>query len=36
VFIHVALAFTAMLTVALTAVQSEQPSLMRMIKHFTA
>jgi len=36
VFIHVALAFTAMLAVALAAVQGEQSSLMRMIKHFTA
>jgi hypothetical protein len=35
VFIHVALAFTAMLVVALAAVQGEQSSLMRMIKHFT-
>jgi len=36
VSIHVALAFTAMLAVALAAVLGQQSSLMRMIKHFTA
>ena len=34
--IHAALAFTAMLAVALAAVLGQQSSLMRMIKHFTA
>jgi len=36
VSIHAALSFTAMLAIALTAVRSRQPGLMRRIKHFTA
>ena len=36
VSIHTTLSFTAMLAVALTAVLSQQPGLMRRIKHFTA
>jgi transposase len=36
VVIHAALSLTAMLAVALTAVRSQQPGLMRSIKHFTA
>jgi hypothetical protein len=35
VFIHVALAFTAILSVALTTVRLHQPELIRSIKHFT-
>jgi transposase len=36
VAIHACLSFTAMLAVALTAIQHRQPGLMRSIKHFTA
>ena len=34
--IHAALSFTAMLAIALAAVQGHEPRLMRSIKHFTA
>jgi len=34
-FIHACLSFSAMLTVALTAVRQHKPSLMRSIKHYT-
>ena len=36
VAIHVALSFTAMLAVAVTAVRHRQPELIRNTKHFTA
>jgi transposase len=36
VFIHVCLSFSAMLTVALTAVRQRRPYLIRSIKHYTA
>jgi len=36
VSIHACLSFTAMLTIALTAIQHRKPGLMRSIKHFTA
>jgi len=36
VAIHAALSLTAMLTIALTAIQRRQPGLIRSIKHFTA
>jgi len=35
-FIHACLSFSAMLTVALTAVRQHKPSLIRSIKHYTA
>ena len=35
VFIHIALSFSAMLTVAVTAIQQHQPRLIRSIKHYT-
>ncbi len=35
-FIHACLSFSAMLTVALTAVKQHKPSLIRSIKHYTA
>ncbi|MCJ7573446.1 hypothetical protein MUO93_04180 [Candidatus Bathyarchaeota archaeon] len=34
--IHVCVSFTVMLAIALAAVRSQQPGLMRRIKHFTA
>jgi len=34
-FIHTCLSFTAMLTIALTAVKQHKPTLMRSIKHYT-
>jgi hypothetical protein len=36
VAIHACLSFTAMLAVALTAIQNRQPGFIRSIKHFTA
>lgn len=36
VAIHTALSLTAILAVALSAIRSQQPGLMRRIKHFTA
>jgi hypothetical protein len=35
VFMHACLSFSAMLTVALTAVKQHKPSLIRSIKHYT-
>jgi len=34
-FIHACLSFSAMLTIALTAIEQQKPGLIRSIKHFT-